>query len=934
MYKSFERLQVTGSVFRLIFCLPESCAGTLLLKTTLEECDPAVATQIRDAALVEGIVLRHFFQAIFDPSYDQRCVSRYLISLWMSHHAPSKRLLTRMIPAGFLPFLSEPAVSASELEELDNLEVKALELERESFHDLHEDNRLSFLSDSTNPEELFGVADELRFSDSDGPQTRGVHARSISAGELNLSPSLIHAGSRRQSVSHSRSSLSDSSRSSVSWISATVRESQQHTQIENNHTKARMLQKLQSSTTKARNGDSARAHFAGSNGAPRVRKRDIALGFISGSLLKSKSEKLMTRRPNKALKASSSHSVMLNRRQENFRLLFFMLSRDHEEVDLIWNRATREELRRALFTEIERFSKHQVSHGNGKALWNCEDFQVHYASLASELVIGGCYVRILSNLAPKSSVSVTDRDQPDEEDRFVALPPEDVPVRDPKLVIASLYRRILRENIRAEFRNDLELSLLCLKSLTIVSAAHASPTDATDFEEIDYLTTLMTETVHASILEGLRQALRALCLYGPNAKRFALHENSVETVVKMLQMAHTLNREAKVTDSEKLWILESFDGDTFGPLSVDDFKEEQARSKTKDLSQFWVRRRSDPVSQHSMSRTRLMENMQLRWEIGINGSISPLQMAHDAVSILLAAARSNSLLSHPNAVTSAETGAGGLFPAPQAKCVLWGHTRKIISLLLRRETPQLCHKVAVLLELLYSDELSITRSLDERAANRSSLFFWGLFFMAFVVDSGNFVEIAGLLQSTHLYQSGFGGKSALTEILPDAMIERLSAVSAREFSEVFCSEVYSPSVVWSQRMRRRLQDSCLAHLQDFITVLEEDVTSEWKFCHMAPMTFSELEDDVWCGGVYLGRFCAADDYPVKSPLEFMHQLSFKWRAEVGRRSARFDTAQAATHLGLNPDVGLERVSVIREGFRQKAMELEAEVFSSADYDQR
>ncbi|KAG6623170.1 Endocytosis protein RME-8, contains DnaJ domain [Phytophthora cinnamomi] len=48
----------------------EAC--TLLLKTTLEECDPVVASSIRDKALTEGIVLRHFYQGLFDESFDQR----------------------------------------------------------------------------------------------------------------------------------------------------------------------------------------------------------------------------------------------------------------------------------------------------------------------------------------------------------------------------------------------------------------------------------------------------------------------------------------------------------------------------------------------------------------------------------------------------------------------------------------------------------------------------------------------------------------------------------------------------------------------------------------------------------------------------------------------------------------------------------------------
>ncbi|CAI5747243.1 unnamed protein product [Peronospora destructor] len=107
----------------------EAC--TLLLRTTLEKCDPAVASTIRDKALTEGIVLRHLYQGLFDASFDQRCVSRYLVSLWMSHHDESMQLLSRMIPSGFLYLLKEPLGMPAQIEENDRLEREAMEEERQ-----------------------------------------------------------------------------------------------------------------------------------------------------------------------------------------------------------------------------------------------------------------------------------------------------------------------------------------------------------------------------------------------------------------------------------------------------------------------------------------------------------------------------------------------------------------------------------------------------------------------------------------------------------------------------------------------------------------------------------------------------------------------------------------------------------------------------------
>ena len=84
--------------------------GTMLLKTTLEECGPDESSGIRSKALTEGMVLEHFYQALFDQSFDQRCVSRYMVSILMSHHAASEQLLSRMIPTGLFRLLKEALI--------------------------------------------------------------------------------------------------------------------------------------------------------------------------------------------------------------------------------------------------------------------------------------------------------------------------------------------------------------------------------------------------------------------------------------------------------------------------------------------------------------------------------------------------------------------------------------------------------------------------------------------------------------------------------------------------------------------------------------------------------------------------------------------------------------------------------------------------------
>ncbi|RLN75502.1 hypothetical protein BBJ28_00000555 [Nothophytophthora sp. Chile5] len=829
----------------------EAC--TLLLKTTLEECDPVVASSIRDAALTEGIVLRHFYQSLFDESFDQRCVSRYLVSLWMSHHDGSKQLLSRMIPSGFFHLLKEPPGTPAQIEELDRLERESMEMERqehpEEFND--DDESLSFASDST----LRGGSAGWRSggevsspADSD-MSVEMLSRKTVSLGAIGATDdqlAALQSESRRMSVSNLpisevRSSFSGE-RSSLTWISATVRDSFE-TPIENEQSKARMLRKLKSSVDgnstklKARSDHSRESQSRGSGSKeapPRVRKRDVAISFFSGALSGGKKS-----HPNRAHKTSKGRHFPLarsNRTQENFRLLFHMLSRDHESIDMIWNKGTRDELRRALSVEIKRFSRFQISRGSMKARWNYEDFGLTYASLANEVVIGGCYVRILAHLRSKMSFFGTAA----EEDEFMALTPEQVPIRNPGAVLSALYVRILRENIHAEYRDDLETSILCIKSMGIVAAAHAGFVNAVDFDEICHLGTLMGETVHAAMLENFLHTVRALCLHPGNARRVLGSEQNLELVVQLLQLAHSTSRGVEnAVESRKLWLLETDEGEQLGPFSVNELKQKRDEGHI-DMSTFYVKRQEDVACEPSMMQSKVMEIGQLRWEIGILGDLHPLQAAHDAISILLSVARSNSLLESNSTHDASGNPLSAVFPPPRGKTTLWGYVRRILPVLARCNHPKLCEKVATLLEFLYTDNQPLGHSPEEDFTNRASLEGWGLFYLAFVGETSEFKSIAGLLKATHRLQAGLDGVSALTNILPEDMINLLDTSSPTVFSKVFCEGMHSPQVIWSAGMRMHLHTQCVAHLQDYAEALEEDVSREWRYCPMAPVAFTEL----------------------------------------------------------------------------------------------
>ncbi|KAL3922961.1 MAG: hypothetical protein SGILL_001924 [Bacillariaceae sp.] len=103
--------------------------NSALLLHLLSSHAPAVSGSIREAALASGVLLHHFHAAIFSPMAGQRFLSRFLCSLWLSGplDCDEKKLLKRMVPRGFIPYLKMPPLSRTEEEQLDAIEQDAME---------------------------------------------------------------------------------------------------------------------------------------------------------------------------------------------------------------------------------------------------------------------------------------------------------------------------------------------------------------------------------------------------------------------------------------------------------------------------------------------------------------------------------------------------------------------------------------------------------------------------------------------------------------------------------------------------------------------------------------------------------------------------------------------------------------------------------------
>merc|ERR1711991_892844 len=85
-------------------------------------------------------------------------------------------------------------------------------------------------------------------------------------------------------------------------------------------------------------------------------------------------------------------TVPTSQLQENFRIMFHVMTQDHNLPDLIWNEHTRLELRSSMEAELNEFESEQRLRGVGKVAWNYQQFSVRYESLNDELKVGSIYI--------------------------------------------------------------------------------------------------------------------------------------------------------------------------------------------------------------------------------------------------------------------------------------------------------------------------------------------------------------------------------------------------------------------------------------------------------------------------------------------------------------------------------------------------------------
>ncbi|OQS02537.1 hypothetical protein THRCLA_05096 [Thraustotheca clavata] len=851
------------SLIRLLFrshCAATIEACTLLVQTVLQLCPPQVASRIKDAALGEGLVLQHLYQSMFDTSFDQRCVSRYLITMWMSNHVPAKKLLKRILPLGLVSCLDMRTLSPPEVYQLD-------ELEKDSF----EEHKLSFFNAELSPtsrshEGSFNDEDEDSFVAS----MRGVTLDNLlyeNISESTQQPQTRSDSSTLQNQPQYADNVVQTQRGAINVPDVAL---------------PRLIGKIHTEPRGA-----AKNVFQDPT-ITRKRSTREGSGFASHlSLLK---KAFTTRQSISSPSASNADTPIA----ENFRILFHMLLQDHDSIDLYWNSTTREELRRALIEEIQVFRDYQATSNN--VVWNYDEFYVEYPTLKDALIVDGLHLKRILESAPDADCNDEDTWQPPQH-------PEELPIKQPKRFIIALYKRFLREYPYAEFRDEPNTTLSILQVMALVTWLYETEYQL-NADDVVHIMKLLRETRRKDLLINMLRALRCITKSPINAGKL-LHDNEVISwLVQIIQMAHVAQRRA--TDVPMLWSIEHIESQTkIGPTHVENLitlAEEQGWNLVKECQVYLF----DEDPNNICHAVPVDDIAQLRWELAVNSSIASnvVAMAHDAVHILCDLLHSNVLL----------TTSRYIYPLPHAMAQTQSKIQGIVPALVLHELPALAENIAHILVTLFA-------SGKEKCQD---LYLSGVYYMIFCYNGSNFVEFSRFLQLTHAQQTRSNGerRNILADVLPTAMISHLDMLSRQQFNDLFCSDsVATAKVIWNKYMRDTLWNACVAHVEDYKRILEQNVAAPYKYFPIAPISFANLDTEYYCYGLYLQQFCStsAGTYIVDNPAEFLKALRYAWEDEVNRTNASMTPNEAADVLGLESTEASKEE--IRKAFKFKAVDL-------------
>jgi len=554
-----------------------------------------------------------------------------------------------------------------------------------------------------------------------------------------------------------------------------------------------------------------------------------------------------------------------------------------------------------------------------RVAWNFTEFEVEYPSLTQELRVGDYYLRLFLEAGDASVAKL----------------------REPGRFFDALYRRVLRETAP-------NLKGMCLRGMTRVYEKHWKSIGL--FEDTDYITYMLSQTMHAEVRDRLLLLLLALASHPLNCERM-INPDCLELLVDLLTTAHTTDNEMRAMPTLKagpsLMLTDAAAGSR--PMPEGDAPESAINANPKESLKVWHyrARKADltpgekaergPYSLQDLQRLGGMKKLgtdTLVWAQGMREwvrmdalrailwytlsegvpALSPTARGEVACELLF------KLVMLRPAVDNEGT---PVRPVPRAKRVLCGaRTLPHIAQALLAGSPALVDNVArLVLELVRFNPKAMVK-----------LYSTGCYFFLLGYNGSNWAEISNLLGFTHLVQSfhtdvasltsetSLARKSILGPMMPESLICVLENRGPAAFSEVFLANVDTPEVIWKYSMRAHLLEMIAQHLGDLPPRLAANPCTLYDYCPIPPVKFEELDAELWCSSYYLNNLCDEvrfPDWAIANPVGLLRATLDAWRLEVlktGEKGVSLDEAYGIMGLPVGADD-----SNIRKAYRKLAL---------------
>ncbi|GFR46450.1 hypothetical protein Agub_g8024, partial [Astrephomene gubernaculifera] len=161
-------------------------------------------------------------------------------------------------------------------------------------------------------------------------------------------------------------------------------------------------------------------------------------------------------------------------------------------------------------------------------------------------------------------------------------------------------------------------------------------------------------------------------------------------------------------------------------------------------------------------------------------------------------------------------------------------------------------------------------------------------------------------------------RSYLGHVLPESLLHVLAAAgggsgsggsgsgsgAAAAFAAALCGDSDTPELIWTHSMRTsRLLPALSAHLGDLPARLRQRCGAVWEFAPLPPLSYPELEGEMYCHRYYLRHLADTQrfpNWPLVDHVPLLQSLLAEWRAELSRQPLSLSEAEACEVLGLRP----------------------------------